>query len=160
PAVSREDMREEVRREVRREARRRGCFSFIRRRVIGLLFLAALAGGCYWGFTYGLNWFTSGEAKAWACGYIPKMACDLLPGSTKAAIVNYVTTTAMNIRSSPTTVDPKNVLAQVPAGTRLTWTGEKRDVEGLTWVRVSLVFENRKLDGWAAQDLLQEETTP
>ena len=166
PAPSADDMRRDIRREVRREARRRGCLSFLRRRVVGLILLAAFVGGCYWGVRYGYNWFTSGQAKTWACGYIPPWGCDLLPGAGGAGAQasgprNYRTLPVkLNVRSTAAVAE--NVIAELPAGTLVVAPNPDNQVttEGVTWIRVQVDFEGRQINGWVSLDLLQQEGSP
>ncbi len=159
--LSRDDLRKEVRREVRREARRRGCLSFIRRRVVGLILLVVLAGGCYWGFTFGRDWFESGAAKTWACGWLPEFACAYLPGDAKPQPINYVVLVEnTNVCSAPSISAP--ILESLPKDTRVT-APDPNDVhaaDGNTWIRIETTYNNRRLDGWVALSLLQEEGSP
>ena len=160
PALSPDDVRREVRREVRRHARRQGLLRFIRRRLVGLIFLALLVGGCFWSFTLGRDWITSGEAKVWACGYIPDYVCEFIPGpATIVQPVRYVVISPeLNIRAQPSTLQgdvietlPENtiVIAPDPNDTRVS--------EGIEWIRVFVDYNNRRIDGWVALSFLQEE---
>lgn len=165
PALSRDDLRQELRREIRRDARRRGCLRFIGKRVFGLIILAALLGGCFWGFTFGKRWLTEGDAKAWACSWLPSWGCNLLPGpgtlagSVKRGPTSFTTIQPVtNVRSSPLLDNTgANVLAQLPQGTSVLAPSpdEITEADGIQWVRIEVDFEGRRVTGWVSVALLQ-----
>lgn len=172
PGISRDDLRQELRREIRRESRRRGCLSFIGKRMITLMILAVLAGGCFWGFTFGKRWLTEGEAKTWACSWLPGYVCTLIPGPggtggagviAKRGPTTFITQTTSNVRSTPVLdLSNANVLDRLPQGTRVL-APSPDDItvaDGVNWVRIEVDFEGRQVNGWVAIDLLQEEVSP
>jgi hypothetical protein len=170
--LSRDDLRQELRREIRREARRSGCLKFFGRNIILLTILALLAGGCFWGFTFGKRWLTEGAAKTWACSWLPPFGCNLIPGPggaggagviTKRGPTTFITQTTSNVRSSPVLdLAEGNVLARLPQGTRVVAPSpdDITAADGVNWVRIEVDFESRRVKGWVAVDLLQEEVSP
>lgn len=159
PALTRDDVRKEMRRELRRENMRLGCLRSSRRLVTMLILLAVLAFGLYFGLSSARAWFTEGQAKTWACGWLPEFACGLLPGEMAAQPVDYLTISPANVRTVPVLDQTNaNVIAQLPQGTRVTAPDpdDLVDSGGIQWIAVETEYENRTIKGWIARSLLEE----
>jgi hypothetical protein len=148
------DMRREIQREVKREMRRGGCRRFLARRIVGLVFILGLIGGCAWSVTFGLNWYRDGHARVeCATRQLPDFVCNLLPSAGRTLKVNRE---GLNLRSEPGTAS--EVLGVLKAGDRVERRGDPQvDAAGISWLPVTAEINGVRLDGWCSYDLLLQE---
>jgi hypothetical protein len=72
--------------------------------------------------------------------------------TVRAKVVNTGTSKALNMRSSPSKVDEKNILEKIPDGTIVEIVGGPTSAEGLEWWQIK---HNGK-SGWAAKEFLEQ----